>query len=558
MKAPASTAQAHLVPGFRLDRYELLYAYAQGGMATVWLARLRGKHGFEKLVAIKTILPGFASDPIFRTMLLDEARIAARIQHPNVAEIDDLGEHEGTLYIVLEWIDGDSLSKLFSAVVERNEPFPLGLTLRVCADACAGLHAAHGLRDETGMLLNVVHRDVSPQNILVSTAGVTKVIDFGIAKARDRMGERTATGLLKGKPEFAAPEQALMQAVDQRADVWAMGVVLYQMLTGTLPFTGKTDLDTLRAVTSGKAPKPLPKSVPQAVADVVYRTLKKNPDERFGTALDMQRAIEAAMPSPFSTADVSAFVETYLAERIAKRRAEVGRAVTEARARAEERARRRSRPELASFADLGDARPGSAPALGDMILGSLGPSEAASPAPFELAAPPPAVPLDLAPAPVAAVVAPLPAAREGRVLRGRHVAAMVLSLAVTVSVWGSVVVIAQGAPSASASASATANAPVATSSATASVTAPATADPPAAASSAAPAASSAPAVASSLPAVASSPPVAAAAVETAPPVAAAPVAIPPGGGAALPAVVPGPMPKPKPKPPTKTTHDDGF
>src|SRR5437867_4503413 len=152
-------------------------------MASVWLARLHGKHGFEKLVAVKTILPQFAQDLQFQRMFLDEARIASGIQHPNVAQILDLGEQEDVLYIVMEWVDGDSLAKVRKLAPKRGTSLPLGVMLRVIADACAGLHAAHQLRDVKGKNLDIVHRDVSPQNILISAAGSVRVIDFGIAKA---------------------------------------------------------------------------------------------------------------------------------------------------------------------------------------------------------------------------------------------------------------------------------------------------------------------------------------------------------------------------------------
>src|SRR5580693_6477061 len=188
-------------------------------MATVWLARVQGKHGFEKLVAVKTILPHLASDPGFRTMFLDEASIASRIRHPNVADILDLGEESNTIYMVLEWINGDSWSKLWGAVQSAHLPFPTHLLLRIAADACAGLHAAHELGDENGALLNVVHRDVSPQNVLITIGGVTKVIDFGIAKAMDRTAEATQTGMLKGKAQYTAPEQVRGKSVDRRADI---------------------------------------------------------------------------------------------------------------------------------------------------------------------------------------------------------------------------------------------------------------------------------------------------------------------------------------------------
>src|SRR5215831_15547243 len=164
-------AEPVLVPGFKLDRYELLTPIASGGMASVWLSRLRGKRGFEKLFAIKTIKTELTSDSRFQEMFLDEARIASAIQHPNVAQILDLGEQDDVLYIVMEWVDGDSLAKLRKLALKRGTNLPLGVTLRVVADACAGLHAAHQLRDVKGKNLDIIHRDVSPQNILVSAAG---------------------------------------------------------------------------------------------------------------------------------------------------------------------------------------------------------------------------------------------------------------------------------------------------------------------------------------------------------------------------------------------------
>ena len=355
MKFTANPSEAHLVPGYRLDgRYELLYPFAQGGMATVWVGRIQGKHGFEKLVAVKTILQHLAADPGFRTMFLDEASIVSRIRDPHVASVDDLGEEGSTLYMVLEWVNGDSWSKLHAAIAKAGQQFPLNALLRIAADACSGLHAAHELRDEMGTPLNVVHRDVSPQNILITYGGVTKVIDFGIAKALDRMLEETRTGLLKGKAQYTAPEQARAgTVVDRRADIWAIGTILYHYLAGHLPYEGKSDLETLRNLTSGRPPAPLPPSVPAGVASVVMTALQAQADRRFATALDMGRALENVMTAPTTANDVAALMGQYLSDRQEMRRRDLAEALDEAEERAGQPKRARSR--LGSFPEL--ARP---------------------------------------------------------------------------------------------------------------------------------------------------------------------------------------------------------
>jgi serine/threonine protein kinase len=261
---PASSEEPlHLSPGYRLDRYELLCPIGMGGMASVWVARLVGKHGFEKLVAIKTILPRFARDPTFQQMFLDEARISSRIQHVNVAQILDLGDQHGVLFLVMEWVDGDALSKLAQAVADGGGSFPPGIAVRILADVCAGLHAAHELRDRSGEPLGIVHRDVSPHNILIDAQGVAKVIDFGIAKARDRAAGDTKTGSFKGKIKYMAPEQAVQpKSTDRRADIWAVGAVLYTLLAGRSPYESENDMATLLQLAQQKPPDSLPSTIP--------------------------------------------------------------------------------------------------------------------------------------------------------------------------------------------------------------------------------------------------------------------------------------------------------
>jgi serine/threonine protein kinase len=337
---PISTdGETHLSPGYRLDRYELLCPIGAGGMASVWVARLQGKHGFEKLVAIKTILPRYARDPAFQQMFLDEARIAARIQHINVAQILDLGDHHGVLFLVMEWVDGDALSKLAHAVTERGAVFPAGIAGRMLADVCAGLHAAHELHDRSGGHLEVVHRDVSPHNILLDRQGVAKVIDFGIAKARDRAAGDTKTGSFKGKVKYMAPEQAVApKSTDRRADIWAVGAVLYSLLAGRSPYESDNDMATLVQLAQQKPPPPLPSEVPEPIRRVVSRALAWEPNDRYATAAELRDALEGAMAAAgtvTTSADVAAFGALYLTDRMDQRQ----RAIAIALNAAEERVR---------------------------------------------------------------------------------------------------------------------------------------------------------------------------------------------------------------------------
>jgi serine/threonine protein kinase len=329
-------SQSALRAGDWLDRYELLCPIASGGMATVWLARLRGKRGFEKLFAIKTIRTELVDDPLFQEMLLDEARIASNIQHPNVAQILDLGESHDVLFIVMERVDGDSLAKIRKLLARLGASVPMGIALRVLADACAGLHAAHELRDDHGRPLGIVHRDVSPQNILVSVAGAVKVIDFGIAKAQNRQQGETRTGVFKGKVQYMAPEQVKKgHTVDRRADIWALGVCLHELLTGKVPNDGDDHVEVIRKVLSDEAPQIAP-GLPGPIVRILDRSLTLDPDARFPTAAAMQDAFEEAMDElevGTSGSDIAAFLRSELPELEEKRRNIVSQSVEEARGR---------------------------------------------------------------------------------------------------------------------------------------------------------------------------------------------------------------------------------
>ncbi|MBL8613727.1 MAG: serine/threonine protein kinase, partial [Myxococcales bacterium] len=308
-------------------------------MALVWLARFGGKlAGFEKLVVVKTILPQYAQDPRFQRMFLDEARIAARIEHPNVARILDVGEERGTYYIVMEWVDGDSLSKLMRACDEARQPMPLGAALQIAADVCLGLEAAHTLCDAAGEPLGVVHRDVSPQNVLIGPAGEAKLIDFGVAKARDRMAQDTTAGQLKGKLRYMSPEQAKGGNLDGRADVWSVGALLYEMLTGEPPFDGPHELAILHRLVSGESPRPLPGTIPPFVRSIVERSMRYEAHERFESARAMGAALEAALMKLGEGAahqSVASVAEAMLAGRTMQRRRTVEAALLAAQKRSQ-------------------------------------------------------------------------------------------------------------------------------------------------------------------------------------------------------------------------------
>jgi serine/threonine-protein kinase len=329
-------ALTQLQPGYRLDRYEILWPIAHGGMASVYAARMQGKHGFEKLVAIKTILPQLAGDPRLEKMFLDEARIVSGIRHPNVAEIFDVGEQEDILYMVFEWVDGDSLSTLRRVVAKKKARMPIGVVLRMMADACAGLHAAHELTDHQGNLQHVVHRDVSPQNIMVTAGGTTKVIDFGVAKAVHRLSGETNDAMLKGKVQYMAPEQALGQSADRRADVWAAGAVLYQLVSDRLPYEGDNPLVTLHMLMSRMPPAPLPPWVPGPVSSIIHAALAHDPRRRYQTAAEMQTVLENViqqLSGAVTPADVARYIKEHISERIAKRRQTLQLAMEAARER---------------------------------------------------------------------------------------------------------------------------------------------------------------------------------------------------------------------------------
>ncbi|MEZ4224364.1 MAG: serine/threonine-protein kinase [Polyangiaceae bacterium] len=339
--------------GVRLGRYEILLGIAEGGMARVWAAKQHGQRGFSKVVAIKTILPALASDPDFEAMFLDEARVAAGVHHPNVCEIFDLGEEHGVLYIAMEWVNGESLARIFKPARKDGQrgtamPVDYRVAARIIADAAAGLHSAHQLKGEQGEPLNVVHRDVSPQNILVGVNGTVKVTDFGVAKALGTSHEATAAGQIKGKAAYMAPEQAGGGKLDRRSDVFALGICLYEVTTGARPFSGENQVAVLKALLSGAfaAPRELVPDYPPELEAIVLKAMNINPDARFATADEMRVALEEYLAHSGSIV-----TETQVAELV---RARVGSVVDQRSQLIRDRTRNSARSPEASFAPAAD------------------------------------------------------------------------------------------------------------------------------------------------------------------------------------------------------------
>ncbi|MCZ7686264.1 MAG: protein kinase [Sandaracinaceae bacterium] len=258
--------------------YTVLLHLRSGGMADLYLARRDGAAGFRRLVAIKVIHPRHAQDEQVIRMFLDEARISARIDHPNVVHVEDLGQLDETYFLVMEYVHGCSLAQLLSSLGEKRRRLSPVVAVAVAARVAEGLHAAHETTDDEGRLVGLVHRDVSPQNILLSHKGHVKLIDFGVAKARLR-SEETNVAMLKGKVRYMPPEQATTGLVDRRSDVYSLGIVLWEMLTMRRLFTGKTEFEVLLKVRDPKVPPPstyVP-DVPPALDEVVLAALAPRP-----------------------------------------------------------------------------------------------------------------------------------------------------------------------------------------------------------------------------------------------------------------------------------------
>lgn len=309
-------------------KFRILAELGQGGSSRVWLAAFRGPSGFNKLVVLKSMKEELKSEPELAQMFLNEARLAAQLNHPNIVQTNEVFEHEGLPVIVMEYLDGQSLAAIL-ARGQTREGLPMRLLLRVLSDALAGLHSAHELRDYSGLALEVVHRDVSPHNVFVTYDGQTKVIDFGIAKLTG-LAEATESGVIRGKLHYMAPEQITAGRIDRRADVYSAGIMLWEVLTGVRMWRGVNEAVVMNRVLSGKLPQltALAPSTPPRLAELVARATALVPDDRFASAAEFQAAIDAYLQSSGHeprTRDVGEAMSRLFSDRRQERQAVVER-----------------------------------------------------------------------------------------------------------------------------------------------------------------------------------------------------------------------------------------
>ena len=292
-------------------------------MGEIFLARLEGAGGFEKLYVIKRILPHLASDSRFRAMLISEARIAAKMSHANICQVYELAESDHQLYIVMEYLEGVTLLALLRKYSHQKRQLELGFIAGVVHQVAEGLHYAHELCDRGGELLGIVHRDVTPSNLFLTESGVAKVHDFGVAKAKD--STTTESGAVKGKFAYMAPEQLAGHEVDRRADIFALGVVVIEMISNRRLFQRKTDYLTFRAVME----QPLPDfrrhrpELPEAMVSVLTRALARDPADRYATIRELDSAIIEVVGRPWSQAELSEMIRADFSEELHRHHNEV-------------------------------------------------------------------------------------------------------------------------------------------------------------------------------------------------------------------------------------------
>ena len=323
--------EIELQPGTSLGSYELLVRVGRGGMASVWVARDRPRDGGqERLIAVKAMLPELAHDSDFRAMFLEEGQIVRSIDHPNVVRVHGVGEDKGILYLAMEWVEGDSLKTIIRDAKKRRA-IPIDIAVRIIADAAAGLHAAHELRGWDGELRNIVHCDISPHNILVGIDGVAKLVDFGVANATIH-SDFGGSDKIKGKLGYMSPEQARVEPIDRRSDVFALGIVLFELTTGERLFQGESPAHTLQMVQAALVPhfETVHPDYPPRLAAIVHRALQRDRSLRFQTALELREALERYLVDErilVSHAGVGGLVRRVLGSRIESLRQELSEAL---------------------------------------------------------------------------------------------------------------------------------------------------------------------------------------------------------------------------------------
>jgi len=300
----------------KFGRYFLLDHLAQGGMAEIYRARMASVDGGGRLIVIKRIQAGFGSNKEFLQMFKSEIKVTMGFNHPNIVQLYDFGEENQQPFIAMEFVDGKNLRQIVSRFSELKQTFPIDLAAYITEQAASGLHYAHSFKDKiSGTALNIVHRDISPQNILISFEGSVKVIDFGIAKATTNV-ESTRAGVIKGKPSYLSPEQISGEPLDGRSDIFALGAVLWEMLTGRKLFAGENDLAVLKLIescqTHVKPPSTLNPKVPKELDYIVLKTLAKQREKRYQTAEELQRALHKflyAFHPEFNPSDLSYYAK---------------------------------------------------------------------------------------------------------------------------------------------------------------------------------------------------------------------------------------------------------
>lgn len=311
-----------LYRGQRIGKYEILTQLTLGGMAELFLAFTAGPGGFRKYVVVKRILPDVKADDQFVTMFLDEARLTAALSHPNIAQVFDLGEEEDGLYLAMEFISGQNLNQVAGACRRAQRPLPVGFSCSVARDVLSALHYAHTFTDPTGHSQSIIHRDVAQKNVMVTYDGVTKLLDFGIAKAKGKIG-RTNVGMVKGTTGYMSPEQVRGEEIDGRSDVFSAGVMLHEMLTGRRLFSAETELEEMQLILEKKVPRiedvnPL---LSEELGNVVSKALERERAQRWSSAREMAKALEKATHKVlFDQEQVAAFMRELFAERMAATR----------------------------------------------------------------------------------------------------------------------------------------------------------------------------------------------------------------------------------------------